>query len=53
MAAGLETRPVVDTVRDTWAWDEERRRDPDAANACGLPADREHELLEVWRSREG
>ena len=52
VAAGLETRPVADIVRDTLAWDEERRRDPDAVNACGLPADRERELLEAWRSRQ-
>jgi len=51
VAAGLETRPVADTVRDILAWDEERRRDPDAVNQCGLPADREYELLEAWLSR--
>ncbi|MGB7805945.1 MAG: epimerase, partial [Actinomycetota bacterium] len=52
VTAGLETRPVADTVRDTLAWDEERRRDPDATTECGLPADRERELIEAWRSRQ-
>jgi nucleoside-diphosphate-sugar epimerase len=52
VAAGLETRPVADTVGDTLAWDEERRRDPGATNECGLPADRERELLAAWRSRQ-
>jgi len=48
IAAGLELRPVADTVRDTLAWDAERGR-PDLQ--AGLPREREAEVLAAWRAR--
>jgi nucleoside-diphosphate-sugar epimerase len=47
VAAGLETRGVEDTVRDTLAWD--RSRPQDRAMAAGLTRERERELLSAWR----
>ncbi len=54
-AAGLRFRPVAVTALDTLAWfhsdavtDEERARPPMA-----LSPDREAELLEAWRRRQG
>jgi 2'-hydroxyisoflavone reductase len=44
-AAGLVNRPLVETARDTLAWD--RTRDQSAPIA-GLSADREAEVLERW-----
>jgi 2'-hydroxyisoflavone reductase len=45
--AGLVTRPIADTARDTLAW---LRESPDA-NVTGIGRDRESELLEAWRAR--
>ena len=50
LAAGLELRPLAETVRDTLAWDLAR---PDAARE-GSPAltpEREAELLAQWKAR--
>jgi len=51
--AGLEFRPVADTVRDTLAWwatlPEARRAKPRA----GLPAEREAAVLAAWKAQEG
>jgi 2'-hydroxyisoflavone reductase len=49
VAAGLRHRPFADTVADTLAWDDERGRPPLRA---GLPAGKERELLDAWRSRD-
>jgi 2'-hydroxyisoflavone reductase len=45
--AGLEFRPIADTVRDTLAWDRERGL-PDLTT--GLTRERERELLVAWRA---
>jgi 2'-hydroxyisoflavone reductase len=49
--AGLTTRPVGETAKDTLAyWNalpEERRKEPRA----GLPAEREAEVLAAWHAR--
>jgi nucleoside-diphosphate-sugar epimerase len=46
-AAGLRTRPLADTARDTLAW---LRGEPDAPVA-GLDRTSEAEVLEAWRNR--
>ncbi|MBM9460034.1 NAD-dependent epimerase/dehydratase family protein [Nocardioides sp. zg-536] len=48
-AAGLVSRPLADTVRDTRAW---LAADP-AARIDGITAEREAELLRRWRVQEG
>jgi 2'-hydroxyisoflavone reductase len=48
-AAGLTFRPLVETARDTLAWD--RTRPQDAPTRAGLTAEREAELLRAWRER--
>jgi hypothetical protein len=48
-AAGLRTRPLEDTVRDTLAWDDDRGA-PWPLKA-GLSTERERELLAAWRAR--
>jgi 2'-hydroxyisoflavone reductase len=57
VAAGLKTRPVADTVRDTLEW-ALRTGDPGAPLAsgielgeAGLQPEREAELLTEWRAR--
>jgi nucleoside-diphosphate-sugar epimerase len=49
IAAGLDNRPVTETVRDTLAWD--RSREQAWPMASGLSPDREAELLAAWRAR--
>lgn len=46
-AAGLATRPIAETARDTLAW---LRTTPSAART-GLTLEEEAELLAAWRSR--
>jgi 2'-hydroxyisoflavone reductase len=46
-AAGMVTRPLAETARDTLAW---LREEPDAPVA-GLDRASEAEVLEAWRSR--
>lgn len=46
-AAGLTTRPLADTVRDTLAWDSKR----EGGLAAGMDAARERELLDAWKRR--
>jgi hypothetical protein len=45
--AGLVTRPVADTARDTVAWVDAT---PDVVRT-GITREREAELLEAWRAR--
>lgn len=45
-AAGLSTRPVADTARDTAAWVDET---PDVVRT-GITREREQELLAAWRA---
>lgn len=49
VAAGLRNRSVDETVRDTLSWD--GSRGDDVARGCGLPPEREAELLAAWRQR--
>jgi 2'-hydroxyisoflavone reductase len=55
-AAGLAFRPLVETARDTWRWDQETpaaARPPKAglAMTAGMAPEREAELLREWRAR--
>lgn len=49
--AGLTYRPLAETVRDTLAW--AAARPPDHAWRAGLSAERERELLDLWRNTYG
>jgi 2'-hydroxyisoflavone reductase len=62
--AGLRTRSITDSARDTLAWLRANGTDKtgkigktDAANPrtgkAGLDPDREKELLETWKARQG
>jgi len=46
LAAGLRTRALAETITDTAAWLGDR-----GELRAGLSADREHELLRLWRTR--
>jgi 2'-hydroxyisoflavone reductase len=48
-ALGLTTRPLVDTLRDTLAWEEERPADQ--PRRAGLTDAEERELLAAWHAR--
>ncbi len=51
-AAGLRTRPFVDTVADTWAWlrsGGEVRAAP-GAPPFGLPVAKERQVLAAWEA---
>jgi 2'-hydroxyisoflavone reductase len=50
VASGLAFRPLLDTARDTLAW--ERTRAPGARRA-GLARDKERGLLDEWRAARG
>jgi hypothetical protein len=55
-AAGLTTRPVAETVADTWAWLESVDRDPPRRAdlpAPGLDAERERALLAALAELDG
>lgn len=45
--AGLTLRPLADTIRDTWAWDQ--TLPIDAPRRAGLTPEREGELLQAWQ----
>jgi 2'-hydroxyisoflavone reductase len=47
--AGLTSRSIEETVRDTLAWD--RAREQTWPMGAGLAPDRERELLEAWHAR--
>jgi len=47
--AGLTTRPLAETVRDTLVWD--RSRPVDTVRRAGLDPKREEELLQRWHER--
>ncbi|MBR7742799.1 oxidoreductase [Phycicoccus sp. BSK3Z-2] len=47
---GLRTRPLVDTLRDTLAW-EETGRPEGAPRRAGLTDDEEREVLASWHAR--
>ena len=48
LAAGLRTRPLLETLRDCWAWDRAREQD---ALPVGLAPERERDLLAAWHAR--
>jgi 2'-hydroxyisoflavone reductase len=49
IGAGLKFRPLADTIRDTHAW--AITRPADYKPRAGMPAEREAELLTLWKSR--
>lgn len=49
VSRGLTFRPLEDTLRDTFAWDETRS---DQTLKAGLSAEREAALLGEWRTRQ-
>ena len=49
LAAGMQLRPIAETIRDTIAWVANERGD--AELRAGLRPDRERELLAAWRER--
>ena len=49
IAAGLTTRPLPDTIRDTLAW--VRNGDAPADPPAGLARDKEQQLLAAWAAR--
>jgi 2'-hydroxyisoflavone reductase len=49
-AAGLETRPLADTVRDTLDW--ARSSEAPAEAPAGLAREKERVVLDAWRSKE-
>lgn len=51
VGAGLTFRPLIDTVRDTMAWDAARSADAPRRAGFGLSLEREAELLKVWHER--
>jgi nucleoside-diphosphate-sugar epimerase len=53
-AAGLQCRPLTDTVRDTWAWLSGLPAPPplrNGAKPAGLAPEREREVLRAWAAR--
>ena len=51
LAAGLETRPISETIRDTLAW--HRSRGSVETLKAGLAAGKEEELLRAWHAAKG
>jgi 2'-hydroxyisoflavone reductase len=49
-ASGLETRPLVETVRDTLAWVRSGEAPSDAP--AGLAREKEQQVLDAWLSKE-
>ncbi|MCC6771114.1 MAG: NAD-dependent epimerase/dehydratase family protein [Gemmatimonadaceae bacterium] len=53
LAAGLNFRPLSETVRDGMAWYHSRPADQQERLRAGLPRAREAEVLAAWRARRG
>jgi 2'-hydroxyisoflavone reductase len=49
VSAGLQTRPMEETARDTLAW--HRTRGESHEWRAGMKRERERELLAAWRGR--
>lgn len=49
--AGLQLRPIADTIRDTINWDQ--LRDPDEPRKAGLLPEKEKELIHAWKAQNG
>jgi len=45
---GLSTRPITDTIRDTFLWDQSR--DQAEERKAGLSREKEHRVLEEWKA---
>jgi nucleoside-diphosphate-sugar epimerase len=50
LGAGLQRRPLSETIADTLAWDDQRGK---PALRVGLPPETESELLAAWREKRG
>ncbi|RKH50082.1 NAD-dependent epimerase/dehydratase family protein [Corallococcus llansteffanensis] len=53
LQAGLTTRPLADTVRDTLAWFHALPPERQEKQRAGLKAEREQELLAAWKQAKG
>jgi 2'-hydroxyisoflavone reductase len=51
--AGLTYRPLATTARDTLDWDETRPAEERENRRAGMSRERERELLDLWRRRNG
>jgi 2'-hydroxyisoflavone reductase len=51
LAAGMTTRPIGETARDTLAWFRTLPAERQAAIKTGFTPERERELLAKWRAR--
>jgi 2'-hydroxyisoflavone reductase len=49
--AGLNIRPLEETIRDTVAWYKSLPADRQAAMRSGIPADKEAEVMAAWQER--
>ena len=52
LAAGLNVRPLADTVRDTLAWHLSRPAEQQAKLKAGITPEREKEVLAAWRATQ-
>ena len=50
--AGLEARPLEETVRDTLAWHETRPADKKATLRSGFSPEQEAAILAAWHARK-
>lgn len=51
LGTGLTYRPLADTIRDTYEWDQARGGWQAEPRKAGLSADKEQSLLNLWNSR--
>ena len=51
--AGLTYRPLATTAGDTLDWDETRPAEERENRRAGMSRERERELLDLWRRRNG
>ncbi|GAA3881780.1 NAD-dependent epimerase/dehydratase family protein [Saccharothrix violaceirubra] len=50
-AAGLRTRPLIETVRDTWAWMGTKRAvEHERAGQLGIDPEKEAAVLDAWQA---
>jgi 2'-hydroxyisoflavone reductase len=52
LAAGLNIRPLAETVRDTLVWHRTRPSEQQATLKAGLSPEREREVLAAWHAHE-
>lgn len=53
LAAGLTFRPLATTVRDTLTFFHQQTAERQAQLKAGLPAEREQEILALWKAQSG